>query len=101
MINMFFTDNQIKEIASLVEKYVDVSEHPNENNNILIESNTISLIVDGQVMLSKEFDPFILKSQIEQIPYGKNVFINKNSPFCFLRIFINSYIRDQVIGDEI
>ena len=78
---MFFTDNQIKEIAALVEKYVNVSEHPNENNNILIKNNTISLIVDGQIILSKQFDPLILKSQIEQIPYGKNVFLNKNFPF--------------------
>lgn len=79
---MFFTDNQIKEIASLVEKYVDVFEHPDKNNNIIIENNLISIIKDGKTVCSKRINPHDLKNQIEQITYGEeNIFKNNNSPF--------------------
>ena len=76
---MAFTDKQIINIASTMLKYLNICNSPDEQNNITINDNVISLIENGSVVLKKELNVSSLKQQLKHITYTKNVFINNNS----------------------
>ena len=92
---MAFTDEQIIKVAVAINHFFDISVHPNKNNDIKIENNTISLIKNGSVLISKTLDAISLKQQLEQITYTRNVFFNDDSKYSPLEADFNKDVWEQ------
>lgn len=69
------TDKEIQNISSLLYKYHVIANSPNNKNNIVIENNKISIIIDGKSSFVRKLDYSDFMQQVSNCNYFyKNIF---------------------------
>lgn len=79
-----FTIEEIKQVASLIEKYEDIANHKSKDGDIEIKNCEMYFIKSGELMLARKLNPDDIKTQLENIEYSENVFCSSDirySPF--------------------
>ena len=82
MFNLSLSIDELKKIASGIEKYAHIVNAPSTKNTIKIRNNKVELIVDGEVKARKAISTE--EMDMSGIEYSKNVFNSSDvnfSPF--------------------
>lgn len=73
------TEKDINYVCRLLEKYCIIANRPNDDNNIEINGNIISIKEKGNEIYNRMLNVDSIREKLENTPYVKNIFSNVDS----------------------